>query len=168
MRLAYNIKITQECSVVPNNKELAYHLHDLLDDAIKKKLKEEGVRVCAKELARVRGTLNQMSGKSFSASREQFFLKRIQDTTLDVIQTLKNVINEVDHVGHSLEIEMHGVQNYSEDETNKLQRYAYKVELQKTLEKMLKAIYKEYPSLSDKESARSVILYLRQPVPFKR
>lgn len=148
------------------NKELANQLHDMLDDAIRQTLKHDGVRICLKELSRVRSTLNFMSDLSYSSYREQFFLKRLQDSAFDVMQTLRNIIREVDRLGESIEIEMHGMQNYSEDEIDKLNQYAYKLELKNTLLQMLEVILLARPALNNRDTSH--IIYLHKPIPFKK
>lgn len=123
-----------------NHKELVNYLHDLLDKVIEKKLHEHGKAICAKELLRVRGTLNQALRELPTYDNIQRLPRSSQAFLCDVKDTLENVIHDIDDEITSIETEMHGVNNFSAYEYRRIEECACKKDLKEALRKMLREI----------------------------
>lgn len=132
-----------------SDREILNELNDVLDSCKKSKLPAN--LACQTEIAYIRSALNHVATQicdqraTFPATVPLFS---------DLIDTLKNMLAEIEKEGRVLEKEVHGVENYSYYEYTRVNEYCCAKVLAAKIYQMLTIIHNTQPKLRKKASYR--------------
>lgn len=123
------------------NEALLAELNKLLDD-IRNKLKSKKQKLYENEL----DELSLMAQHALKTSARSCFFDKTS-----VIKGIMKIINKINKEIASVELEMHGVANYSEYESKRIENVVFKQAIKDELEKMLNLVVCARPEIRDKE-----------------
>jgi hypothetical protein len=118
-------------------------------DSIRNKIKSQKTTVFKNDLNELSRIIDSSFKKNDSLQNPHhsaFFNNRN-----DIVKCIMKIINKIDKAIGSVEIEMHGVLNYSSYENKKVQRIEFKQTIKDDLNKMLKMIIAARPDMRDAE-----------------
>jgi|GEM_PF-3042409 hypothetical protein len=123
------------------NEALLAELNKLLDD-IRSILKAKKQKLYENEL----DELTIIVQHSLRLSQRSCFFEKAA-----VIKGIMKIINKINREITSIELEMHGVANYSDYERKRVENFAFKQVIKDELEKMLGLVVCARPEIRDKE-----------------
>jgi len=123
------------------NQTLLAELNKCLDN-IELKIKEHNIKMYQDDF----GVLRLCIQHSLKVSHRSSFIEKN-----DVVKAIMKIINKIDKEITTVEVEMHGVANYSGYESHRVDEVAFKQSIKDDLNGMLEMIIHARPELRDAE-----------------
>lgn len=129
--------------MIKGNEALYSELNKSLD-SIKNKIKSENLKIYPDDF-------NELSRIIEDSLKNPYQNTTFFNSKNGIVKCIMKIINKIDKAIQGLEVEMHGVSNYSDYELKKIKKIESKQEIKNVLNKMLQMIVTARPEMQDAE-----------------
>jgi predicted nuclease with TOPRIM domain len=126
------------------NTNLVIELKQSLTE-LRNKLGSQGEKICEKELTEIKDNLDELHKINQQQTAFPAGIKEEVRLLGDLVTRLEEIIAQIDKEVELLEVEMHGVQNYSDYENHQIQDQAYKKDFKDALQEIIDRIRVDLP-----------------------